>query len=305
MGEGDAGRLRKVAFGQELSTWPLLKVAHARGVWAQLQARVLEWMAGIPLRSFGEQSEDRREFAVKLEVREQPPVEEWSLLLGDVVHNLRAALDAFAWELSHLDGQKPPSESGVYFPVSWTEADFDAKVKALGPGAAVFGERMRQYQPFVLLSEELGSDRIPTLGILHALDLEEKHRGTLRAGALIGSAHAEMVLDKPEPDTQMVIEPNPDFAAIENGAPLAKVRFSRPVTVVGDVRLPVELNLQVHLAFRGYDANIPLVNLVDDLIRCVHESFDSTVEDRSGYQMIGEFPFEIPTGNNDGEPTQP
>lgn len=46
---------------------------------------------------------------------ERPPPLEWSLLVGDFVQNLRAALDHLIWQMIRANGQKPGGRSA--FPI--------------------------------------------------------------------------------------------------------------------------------------------------------------------------------------------
>jgi hypothetical protein len=39
----------------------------------------------------------------------EPPVEEWGVIIGDVVHNLRSALDHLVWQLTLANGNIPPA----------------------------------------------------------------------------------------------------------------------------------------------------------------------------------------------------
>jgi hypothetical protein len=39
----------------------------------------------------------------------EPPVEEWGAIIGDVVHNLRSALDHLVWQLTIANGHTPPN----------------------------------------------------------------------------------------------------------------------------------------------------------------------------------------------------
>jgi hypothetical protein len=61
------------------------------------------------------------------------------LLLGDVVNNYRSALDQLAWALVSR-GRTPPDmltkkkQKGIYFPLSVTREDFNAKIPVNLPG---------------------------------------------------------------------------------------------------------------------------------------------------------------------------
>src|SRR5215207_2015647 len=48
------------------------------------------------------------EITVYGQVLGEPPIDEWGAIIGDVVHNLRSALDHLVWQLTIAEGHKPP-----------------------------------------------------------------------------------------------------------------------------------------------------------------------------------------------------
>src|SRR5262245_45321584 len=61
------------------------------------------------------------------------PVNKIGVLIGDVVHNLRSALDHLAWQLAILAGNNPPPAL-TSFPIFFNESDCDARTpKTLQP----------------------------------------------------------------------------------------------------------------------------------------------------------------------------
>ena len=50
---------------------------------------------------------DTGEKALSLKILKEPKNPEWGLILGDMVHNLRSALDHLVWQLVLLNGEKP------------------------------------------------------------------------------------------------------------------------------------------------------------------------------------------------------
>ncbi len=48
------------------------------------------------------------EIAIYGEVFGEPPTDEWGAIIGDVVHNLRSALDHLVWQLTIANGHTPP-----------------------------------------------------------------------------------------------------------------------------------------------------------------------------------------------------
>lgn len=64
----------------------------------------------------------------------QPPNIEWGLVLGDILHNLRSALDHIAWSLVTA-GKRPPEtlnggeQNAVKFPICKIRSDFNEAIK--------------------------------------------------------------------------------------------------------------------------------------------------------------------------------
>jgi hypothetical protein len=48
------------------------------------------------------------EITVYGQVLGEPPIDEWGAIIGDVVHNLRSALDHLVWQLTIAEGHTPP-----------------------------------------------------------------------------------------------------------------------------------------------------------------------------------------------------
>ncbi|WP_344376059.1 hypothetical protein [Agromyces tropicus] len=132
-------------------------------------------------------SEDRRTVTFCARIAHAAPVYEWSLLLSDTIHNYRSALDALAWEVAHLDGRTPHPRHlrRIYFPICRTKKDWEEQVK--GPLSSVPNdilERLHAVQPYPFVPVEEG-----IFVILHELDIEDKHRGLLRADVIARDKH--------------------------------------------------------------------------------------------------------------------
>jgi hypothetical protein len=56
---------------------------------------------------------------VTLRVIVPPPLDEWSLLFGDCVHNIRAALDHLAWELDSAPEKSTTFPTFTANPLRW------------------------------------------------------------------------------------------------------------------------------------------------------------------------------------------
>jgi hypothetical protein len=115
--------------------------------------------------------EDANAFDFTLRISEPPPIDEWSLIVGDCVHNMRAALDQLAWQ---LDSAPTTGPGGSAFPIYTKKPEsWPTPTVARMPAAAQ--PIIEALQPY----NEPTSDRIKRhpLATLHALDISDKHHG--------------------------------------------------------------------------------------------------------------------------------
>lgn len=129
------------------------------------------WFTSRPLENEKFMSEDRLTYTSTSTLVSRPPLEHWSLILGEVVHNLRGALDALAWELCTWEDAVPPKPKRVSFPVCTTKKDWDEQISGpLSTMPKIALERLEMIQPF--------NFRNPTnvLSILNELSNQDKHR---------------------------------------------------------------------------------------------------------------------------------
>jgi hypothetical protein len=129
-------------------------------------------------------------------VREEVPPD-FSAIIGDVIHNLRAALDLMACELVRLNGK---DDANVCFPFSASETDFNAAVKRsnmrrAGSGAITMLMSLRPYPG--------GND---PLRAIHDLDIMDKHRALIPTTDMVEA-----------PDVPWAKEPGARFGPIRDG----------------------------------------------------------------------------------------
>jgi len=104
-----------------------------------------------------------------------PPPDRWSLLVGDIVHNLRSALDHAAWSLvcnEKGEGFAEQHARSIYFPICFELDKFEGNfvIKQATPAQA---EALRQAQPFVWQKPDI---EIDALWVLHRMSIVDKHR---------------------------------------------------------------------------------------------------------------------------------
>jgi len=94
---------------------------------------------------------------------------DWSLILGDIAHNLRSALDHVAWEVRKLAGPPPPDR--LYFPIYVDPCSYRAERHNWGFKPE--HERLfRQFQPY---QRGNAADSHP-LRLLNKLSNIDKHQ---------------------------------------------------------------------------------------------------------------------------------
>lgn len=124
---------------------------------------------------------------VVLSVKQPPPLM-LGAIAGDVMQNLRSALDSIAWEaVSRASGGDVPAamQGDVYFPITASPAHWEKVAVKMLPGVSVEGlERFREQQPWFQdeIARGLGIDvdraralRSP-LWRLHEMAKHDRHR---------------------------------------------------------------------------------------------------------------------------------
>jgi hypothetical protein len=157
----------------------IAKVDRADKHLQELVARVGPWAEDVPHEFRGEINPVAGNYAAYLVVRKAPPIE-WSIIVGDVVHNLRSALDHIACMLV------PKPTRATAFPIFHDREDFDCGVRlaaarnrrgpltGLSPESAAF-QFIEQTQPY---RGPHGPESHP-LFALRELSNEDKHRTVL------------------------------------------------------------------------------------------------------------------------------
>jgi len=108
-----------------------------------------------------------------------------ALITGDVVHNLRSALDHLIWQLVIANGGEPEKDPTRYsFPIwdSAAKTSFPGKAKGVSPAALKIIEGLKPYK---------GGNE--ALWAINYLDVVDKHRLLLAAAATAATMTIDMV----------------------------------------------------------------------------------------------------------------
>lgn len=151
------------------------KVDRARQLMDELHAAVHGFLATAPYEGGIRHDDATNERVYFLKSVRQPPIGLASLV-GDILHNLRSALDHLAHELVVVGTGNEGPHRHVYFPLSEDATRFEAetpgKVKGMRPEAIAAIEALKPYR---------GGNNV--LWRLHRLNIIDKHRTLIIVGA--------------------------------------------------------------------------------------------------------------------------
>jgi hypothetical protein len=178
---------------------------------------------------------DGRDVVVRLTVKGSTP-SRIGCIVGDVVHNLRTALDYLAYLAIEWNGGTPTRQT--QFPVCSIEARFSEIVKSQLAGAPT---------PFIRLVEALQPFKCDqpsesVLGIVHRLDINDKHNRLLISALM--SSQVSLEFDEPGCLERQPILTIPPFPLVD-GAELARFRLAIGREVI---RPPFKIGLGADLA---------------------------------------------------------
>lgn len=156
-----------------------------------LQDELVLWMAKEQYTISPQVNADSTRYSlIAHRVGTEPPLQRWTLMAGDCIHNLRCALDHLVYSIAvHEHNQDPPpDEKKLMFPITSTALHFmesHARIKALSTGVQSVIESVQPYnRPHSKLP--------PLLGILSDLENIDKHRLLRLAYASISEADIEL-----------------------------------------------------------------------------------------------------------------
>lgn len=244
--------------GVEISEWCEMKWVRGLSHLNDLQDRILQWDAGGHTWAELKVDGTGKHLDSVLRIDATPPLAEMSLLLGDAVHNMRSALDALAWELCHLGGERPARPNQIYFPAALTESKWREAVAHLNSMPPTFIERIRSNQPY--LANPPGR---ALLAVLAEMSNRDKHRGMISASASANTFEAEFEINhddlgqatsKGTVDGFDVQPMGDNFKALLDGNPYFSIETSARITLIRS-KVPVALVYTVDVGGIDFELN--------------------------------------------------
>ncbi len=152
------------------------KIGRAKKHLADLGAEISAYHGRTPYRIISDRQSKPGHELYRFEFTEAIPCE-WGPVVGDIVHNLRGALDTLATAMVVANGKTSNSViQNTYFPIGATEQVFNEKLPADLRGASEAARAMvKELKPY-----KGGTD---TFWQLHRLDILDKHTALIPVGA--------------------------------------------------------------------------------------------------------------------------
>lgn len=230
-----------------------LKIDRARLHADALIDSVSEWTRRSQPSAKAEYLPDRLGYKLILQsFVEAPPLEQWALMTGDCVHNLRSALDNLAFALALLKRDPPARPADIYFPVFDDAERFKVKAdRTLNqlPDEAV--QLLTAFQPF----HRGAHVKRDALLLLHHLDIHDKHRlPQVVLFAINQGNHVVQMEFASEADAEAAVPPEATVhgGSIEPGSSLIEIRVKRPIArLTGNVNVEAVPAIQTLVALEG------------------------------------------------------
>lgn len=142
------------------------KIERAEEHVRDLESEVGHFFRSVPYSIVQHTDLDTGEQTREFRILKEPPLRV-SVIVGDIAHNLRSALDNLAWQLVLANGGTPTRDTG--FPISGSAKEFETKGLGKIRGASAEAtELIRACKPY-----KGGND---ALFALHRLSVLDKHR---------------------------------------------------------------------------------------------------------------------------------
>ncbi|MDB5185613.1 MAG: hypothetical protein JWL85_136 [Candidatus Saccharibacteria bacterium] len=153
----------------------LVRLKRADNLGLEISEKIKEWSQNN-LDSKIVLAEDRRGWHLELQVKREPPFDEWSMLFSDSIGQLRNALDNLVFSvLTPLaDTEDLPNSKLIKFPIVTKAQHWKSARKGIKHIPEPYYSRIKQVQPF-MRSDHESTGFLDGLEILQLLSNSDKH----------------------------------------------------------------------------------------------------------------------------------
>jgi len=233
-----------------------------------LKDEILAWNQSNPYSLERKRNSNGSRHSLVISAINPPPVDRWSLLIGDLIHNLRSALDHLVYALAIRNDLKLEEIRNLQFPICDTPHGFKRQIgrnRLKGIAHAVRAQ-IECFQPY--LRDRGKTERL--LALLRDLDDIDKHR---LLHVVLAQPYAYQVEDLSVPATILF-----DTYPIENGSEIVII-----TPVVPDIEFKYKFKGTINIAIaHGYTESgrpnlIPAIEVIYRLRKEVNFVIDAIV----------------------------
>ncbi len=199
------------------------KLGRAEELLLGLDKEVRAWMDTRPYSFVAKIDQNKSRISVVVSVKNDPPLSRWSLILADILHNLRCVLDHMIWAIAVHENPTAFSmgNTTLQFPV-WGRVP-DAKDRNRLDGLS---DEVRAAIELVQPYKALPDPTLPMhpLSILSWLDNTNKHKLLMMVRGVAGGANVKITWHGTSDPPERWI----NMGDIENGAEVLRFTFPTP-----------------------------------------------------------------------------
>lgn len=217
-----------------------------------------------PYRFFSEEEAGTGDKVYRVQVIENPPPR-FAAIVGDIVHNLRSALDLLAWQLVEAGGGTPGKNT--MFPIRATKEAFETTGLAQVNGASKDAIRiLKALKPY--------KGGYAALWRLHRLDANDKHNLLVILGIATPQVIIPLVPGPVQADTAFfgaeLTLANPTFPLVDGDEFFRLSAIVRNTPLHHDLKFTGSVGVSDGEVVHG-ESLIPVIN---DLARAIEEIID-------------------------------
>ena len=200
-----------------------LRLGRASEHLGTLKDEISAWSDTDPYSLVRKRNPDATCYSIFLRVWNEPPLQRWSLITGDCVNNLRAALDHLVYAVAVHETKRdpPPDERRLAFPITDKSNLFVNEARRIKSLSAPVRAEIERLQPY----NRLHSDFPPLLSLIRDLNDLDKHRAINVVATLISGGEFDNMRNVTQ-DNVASIEIN--TVSLEDGAEIARITLKRP-----------------------------------------------------------------------------
>lgn len=226
------------------------KVNRTHGQFQTLEAEIKAFCESRPYRMTFDPDIETGDQVVRVELDPLPSAIKWGVQIGEIVHNLRSALEHVVWKAVEANGNVPTRATG--FPLFVNESDFRAAgrsggqrmINGVSDDVRALIERL---QPFH--AREKGEEpEAHILYVLNELWNTDKHR-VLHLCSTIADVSVSDVRAEGRVQIENLVIREP--GRVERAAEIARYRLVHDLPIRGSVKVDAEITYDVALDEAG------------------------------------------------------